>query len=101
MEKANFFSLYPDYHLDSINASLDCYSTVGAHSYIDTLIFDAIEDINRDVILDKYKPFLDKQANALLEYEDEVEMLWDNVYYFVIGDEPRLYYFSDLIERKR
>lgn len=101
LENARLFYFYPDYYLKSIDTYLDCYSTIGAHSYIDTIIFDSIENVNKVVILNKYISLLNKQAKALFEYEDEIEMVWDNVYFINLKNDPSLFYFGDLSEHKK
>ena len=100
-EKARSFSVYPNYYLKNIDTYLDCYSTIGAHAFIDTIIFDSIEDVNKNTILNQYKSFLDKQANALFNDDDQLEMIWDNVYFINIDKIPQLFHFNEIIEHSR
>ena len=100
-ERARDFATYTDYYLRSIDTHLDCFSTIGAHGFVDTIILDSLEKTDADTIRDKYKSLLDKQANALFaEYEDYHEIIWDNVYLINFYEKPTLYYFGSLIEHK-
>ncbi len=101
LEAARDFYRYPDCYLESSDTRLDCFITAGYHASIMTVIVDSLEDTRKDAVLSRYKTVLDRQADALHQEEEQLEMLWDDVYLINVKDgEPELVCFYSLIERQ-
>ena len=101
MESWHDWWLYPDYQPTPNAQPVDMYATVGAHSFIYTIIIDVLptgdKEATKAALLTKYQAALEANADAIRQVED-MEMLWDTICFVNVLDPaaPQIAYDGDL-----